>query len=63
MAESENPVIGTIRSTSETVRGWLFDETEVAQVTRLMRVMDRNHRTPPANWDGSFVPEPPQTEN
>ena len=29
----------------------------------LMRVMDRTHRTPPANWDGSFVPEPPLTEN
>ena len=25
----------------------------------LMRVMDRTHRTPPANWGGSFVPEPP----
>ena len=35
----------------------LFSTDPAAQC--LMRVMDRTQGTRPANWDGSFVPEPP----
>ena len=35
----------------------LFSSDPAAQC--LMRAMDRTHRELPANWDGSFVPEPP----
>ncbi|EPQ56376.1 TIM44 subunit of mitochondria import inner membrane translocase [Gloeophyllum trabeum ATCC 11539] len=37
--ESENPVLSAIRGVRDTVRGW-FDETEFAQVMRMMKVMD-----------------------
>ncbi|KAK2463560.1 hypothetical protein APHAL10511_004311 [Amanita phalloides] len=37
--ESENPVVISVRSVTETIGSW-FDENENAQVTRLMRVMD-----------------------
>ncbi|QRV74041.1 mitochondrial import inner membrane translocase subunit TIM44 [Ceratobasidium sp. AG-Ba] len=37
--ESENPVVSGIRSVTSTIGGW-FDETETAQVTRVMRMMD-----------------------
>jgi import inner membrane translocase subunit TIM44 len=37
--ESENPVISSVRSITQTVRSW-FDENETAQVTRLMRTLD-----------------------
>jgi import inner membrane translocase subunit TIM44 len=37
--ESENPVVSGIRSVTSTIGSW-FDETETAQVTRVMRMMD-----------------------
>lgn len=37
--ESENPVVSSMRSVTSTIGGW-FDETETAQVTRVMRMMD-----------------------
>lgn len=37
--ESENPVISSLRSVTETVGSW-FDENETAQVMRLMKAMD-----------------------
>ncbi len=37
--ESENPVVMSVRSVTETIGSW-FDENENAQVTRLMRTMD-----------------------
>ncbi|KAG8689739.1 protein translocase subunit [Ceratobasidium sp. 395] len=37
--ESENPIISSMRSVTSTIGGW-FDETETAQVTRVMRMMD-----------------------
>ena len=37
--ESENPVVTSVRSVTETIGSW-FDENENAQVTRLMRAMD-----------------------
>ncbi|QRV88815.1 mitochondrial import inner membrane translocase subunit TIM44 [Ceratobasidium sp. AG-Ba] len=37
--ESENPIVSGIRSVTSTIGGW-FDETETAQVTRVMRMMD-----------------------
>ncbi|OBZ66481.1 Mitochondrial import inner membrane translocase subunit tim44 [Grifola frondosa] len=37
--ESENPVVSSIRSVTQTIGGW-FDETESAQVQRLMKAMD-----------------------
>ena len=38
--ESENPVISSIRGVSDSVSSFLFDETENAQVTRMLRAMD-----------------------
>jgi len=37
--ESENPVVSTVRSVTETIGSW-FDENETAQVMRLMKSMD-----------------------
>ena len=37
--ESENLIISSIRSVTQTVGSW-FDENETAQVTRLMRILD-----------------------
>lgn len=37
--ESENPVVSSVRSVTETIGSW-FDETETAQVTRILRTMD-----------------------
>ncbi|KAG8698499.1 protein translocase subunit [Ceratobasidium sp. 394] len=37
--ESENTIISSVRSITSTIGGW-FDETETAQVTRVMRMMD-----------------------
>ncbi|KIL69311.1 hypothetical protein M378DRAFT_157564 [Amanita muscaria Koide BX008] len=37
--ESENPVITSVRSVTETIGSW-FDENENAQVTRLMKALD-----------------------
>lgn len=37
--ESENPAVSGLRSVTSTIGGW-FDETETAQVTRVMRIMD-----------------------
>ena len=37
--ESENPVVSSVRSVTETVGTW-FDENETAQVMRLMKSMD-----------------------
>src|SRR5258706_13755563 len=38
--ESENPVISSIRGITDSVSSFLFDETENAQVTRMLRAMD-----------------------
>lgn len=37
--ESENPVVSTVRSVTDTIGSW-FDENETAQVMRLMKGMD-----------------------
>ncbi|KDQ61678.1 hypothetical protein JAAARDRAFT_55020 [Jaapia argillacea MUCL 33604] len=37
--ESENPVISTVRGARDTVSSW-FDETEFAQVMRMMKLLD-----------------------
>ncbi|KAF8887287.1 import inner membrane translocase subunit tim44 [Infundibulicybe gibba] len=37
--ESENPVVSSVRSVTQTVGGW-FDENETAQVMRLMKALD-----------------------
>jgi len=37
--ESENPVVSSIRSVTQTIGSW-FDENETAQVLRLMKTMD-----------------------
>jgi mitochondrial import inner membrane translocase subunit TIM44 len=37
--ESENPVVSSLRSVTSTVASW-FDETDTAQVTRQLRLMD-----------------------
>jgi len=37
--ESENPVVSSMRSVTETIGSW-FDENETAQVMRLMKMMD-----------------------
>ncbi|KAH9935892.1 mitochondria import inner membrane translocase TIM44 subunit [Epithele typhae] len=37
--ESENPVVSSLRSVTQTIGGW-FDENESAQVQRLMKAMD-----------------------
>ncbi|KAH9479418.1 Mitochondrial import inner membrane translocase subunit TIM44 [Psilocybe cubensis] len=37
--ESENPIVSSVRSVTETVGSW-FDENETAQVMRLMKSMD-----------------------
>ncbi len=39
--ESEDPLIVGMRTVTETIGGW-FDENETAQVTRMMKAMDRN---------------------
>ncbi|KAF8316568.1 TIM44 subunit of mitochondria import inner membrane translocase [Clavulina sp. PMI_390] len=38
--ESENPVISSVRGVTDSVGRWLFDESETAQVTRILRAMD-----------------------
>lgn len=38
--ESENPVVSSVRGAAYGVSSWLFDETETARVTRMMRAMD-----------------------
>jgi mitochondrial import inner membrane translocase subunit TIM44 len=40
--ETENPVITSIRGVTDSVSSFLFDETEQAQVTRLLKNMDPN---------------------
>lgn len=37
--ESENPVVSSVRSVTETIGSW-FDENETAQVMRLMKSLD-----------------------
>lgn len=37
--QSENPVVASVRSVTETVGSW-FDENETAQVMRLMKALD-----------------------
>jgi import inner membrane translocase subunit TIM44 len=37
--ESENPVVSSVRSVTESIGSW-FDENETAQVTRMMKNMD-----------------------
>lgn len=37
--ESENPVVSSVRSVTQTVGSW-FDENETAQVMRLMKALD-----------------------
>lgn len=37
--ESENPVVASLRSATQTVGSW-FDENETAQVTRAFRALD-----------------------
>lgn len=37
--ESENPVVSSVRSVTQTVGSW-FDENETAQVMRLMKSLD-----------------------
>ena len=37
--ESENPVVSTVRTVTDTIGSW-FDENETAQVMRLMKSMD-----------------------
>jgi import inner membrane translocase subunit TIM44 len=39
--ESENPVVSSIRSVTQTIGSW-FDENETAQVTRVMKILDPN---------------------
>jgi import inner membrane translocase subunit TIM44 len=39
--ESENPVVSSMRSVTETIGSWL-DENETAQVMRLMKNMDQD---------------------
>lgn len=41
--ESENPVISSVRGVTESVSSFLFDETEQAQVTRLLKMMDPSY--------------------
>jgi import inner membrane translocase subunit TIM44 len=41
--ESENPVISSIRGVTDSVSSFLFDETENAQVTRMLRAMDPSY--------------------
>jgi mitochondrial import inner membrane translocase subunit TIM44 len=43
--ESENPVISSIRGVTDSVSSFLFDETENAQVTRMLRAMDPGYDT------------------
>lgn len=38
--ESENPVISSIRGVTDSVGSFLFDETEQAQVIKLLKLMD-----------------------
>ncbi|PVF97933.1 TIM44 subunit of mitochondria import inner membrane translocase [Serendipita vermifera] len=38
--ESENPVISSLRGVTDSVGSFLFDETEQAQVTRMLKAMD-----------------------
>ncbi len=38
--ESENPVVASVRGAAYGVSSWLFDETETARVTGMMRNMD-----------------------
>jgi mitochondrial import inner membrane translocase subunit TIM44 len=38
--ESENPVVSTIRGVTDTVGSFLFDETEQAQVIKLLKQID-----------------------
>lgn len=38
--ESENPVVTSVRGAAYGVSSWLFDETETARVTGMMRAMD-----------------------
>jgi len=40
---SENPVISSIRGVTDSVSSFLFDETENAQVTRMLRAMDPSY--------------------
>lgn len=37
--ESENPVVSSVRSVTDTIGGW-FEESETAQVTKILRQMD-----------------------
>jgi len=37
--ESEHPVVSSVRSVTETIGTW-FDESETAQVTKILRAMD-----------------------
>ncbi|KAI5123531.1 hypothetical protein M0805_006691 [Coniferiporia weirii] len=37
--ESENPLVSSVRSVTQTIGSW-FDETEYAQIVRLMRTLD-----------------------
>ena len=37
--ESENPLVSSMRSVTETIGTW-FDESETAQVTKILRTMD-----------------------
>lgn len=37
--ESENPLVSSMRSVTETIGTW-FDESETAQVTKILRAMD-----------------------
>lgn len=41
--ESENPVISSIRGVTDSVSSFLFDETENAQVTRMLRAIDPSY--------------------
>lgn len=38
--ESENPLVASIRGVTDTVGSFLFDETEQAQVIKLLKIMD-----------------------
>ncbi|KIK55325.1 hypothetical protein GYMLUDRAFT_175792 [Collybiopsis luxurians FD-317 M1] len=38
-AESENPVVSSMRNVTDTIAGW-FEENETAQVTRMMKTLD-----------------------
>jgi len=56
--ESENPVVSSMRSVTQTIGSW-FDENETAQVQRLMKMLDPafNHESFERELREYIVPE------